>query len=794
MPAAQTPTTPGPLVPMPANIDAGTTISASQPAAQTTTTPSSPGQNTVAAATANSTQSNQQTIASQLQSVGVSFKPAQNPLNVYSNYTYHIRWFQTNEITAYNIGVTVAGSNLPGGGIQAPTFTTAIPTKATADALPKMIIAESGVTAGFNISGFDIENTCGPGPGNLNTHALTWSMVIIEPFGFSLMDKIRSGSLALNYIRCPYFIDIWFDGYDSTGNIVTNLFYKLYRVILTSVKVKYTEAGAVYDIDGVCDGDIGLSDDIAIPSNQISISAKTVGEFFTQLQIQLNNQVRNVLEQPTVAPNLTYSFVVPTDMQQWPLKQGNPQTQPQQNSDMTVPYDGVTMVIKVGSNGTSMENIVNSVMSLSPNALQWIKSTGFGTTGASDLNKSGHITWPILHPVITFTGYDVLTQDYVRNVQYNLVPFLTPNVVSDVDTTTVMKTSSVQLAKFNFLAGNNSLLKEYDYYYTGLNTEILRWDVDFQLLWNMCIPQYQANNNYGDFTPAPVVDPNKVGVQRKAGNYHPTPVPPKSIRNQTPPIDTGIINAIQQESRIISLSSGQLVAGSAALTSNPGILQQLAAINSQISAATKGAIYAEDVQNTSIGLELIPISMRQSVVPSAQLTNLYTDTNAAQVESSITTMPGSRSFIGSVLGNLFSPNPTPVHIDLEIRGDPYWMGQGNVADDIITTVWANMQSINLSTAGARPTLDTTCADFNGCSPAFFLNFRTGENYNTSTGLMQFDTTSSFWNGVYMVIKVQNHFKEGKFTQTLVSNRHTFQSAITSILVNQTSTGQAAGPV
>ena len=779
MPAAQTPTTPSALVAMPTQLDANQNAAVTQ---QTTPTNNSAGQNTVAAAT---TQSNQNDIAAQLKSVGVTFSPDPNPLNVYANYTYHIRWYQTNEITAYNIGVKTVGSNLPSGGQPAPILSEyVIPTKATADALPKMIIAESGVTAGFNITCFEIKNSVGPGPGNLNTHALTWSMVVTEPFGFSLMDKIRSGSLAMNYLRCPYFIDVWFNGYDDKGNIVTNLFYKLYRVVLTSIKVRYTEAGAVYDIDGVCDGDVGLSDDIAIPSNQLSVRAKTVGEFFTNFQLRLNDQTKNVNEQPKARPNLTYSFVVPPDMQQWPLKQGNPDTQPQQNSDMRIPYDGVTMVIKIGGNGTSMENIINSVMSLSPNAFEWIKATGFGAQSSSDLNTAGHLTWPIMHPVMTITAYDPLTQDYVRNIQYNIVPFLTPNVVSDVDTTIKMKDSAVQIAKFNFLTSNNSLKREYDYYYTGLNTEIIKWDVDFQLLWNLDLPQFQANNNYGDFTPGPVYDGDAVGTQRKEGRYNPNPiVDTRAISTVNSNFDVGIINAIRAQKNLVTMSSsGQLVvdsASGAADAGNPELIQQVAAINKQIIAASKGVIYAEDVENTAFGLELIPIIMRQNPKPSAQLTDVHTDTNKAKVENSgITTMPGSRSFIGSILGNLFSVNPTPVHIELEIRGDPHWMGQGNIADDMIATKWAQMQSINIAKAGARKTLDDSCADFNGCGPAFFLNFRTGENYNPLTGLMQFDTTSSFWNGVYQVIEVHNHFRDGKFTQTLFSNRHLFQQALT----------------
>jgi hypothetical protein len=51
---------------------------------------------------------------------------------------------------------------------------------------------------------------------------------------------------------------------------------------------------------------------------------------------------------------------------------------------------------------------------------------------------------------------------------------------------------------------------------------------------------------------------------------------------------------------------------------------------------------------------------------------------------------------------------------------------------------------------------------------FILWFRTGENYNENTGLMQFDTASDFYNGAYGVTEVTNSFKQGSFTQTLTA--------------------------
>ena len=47
-----------------------------------------------------------------LNSLGLNWNPQPNPLNVYANYTYHIRWFMTSEAESYN-NVDPANPNSP---------------------------------------------------------------------------------------------------------------------------------------------------------------------------------------------------------------------------------------------------------------------------------------------------------------------------------------------------------------------------------------------------------------------------------------------------------------------------------------------------------------------------------------------------------------------------------------------------------------------------------------------------------------------------------------------------------
>jgi hypothetical protein len=135
-----------------------------------------------------------------------------NPLNDFANYTYHIRLIMTTEIQAY-------------GNIN--------PENPNSNSLKKVIIAESGVTAGFNITSLQTSALATAGNKKRNMWTTTdFKMVITEPLGLTLLDQMYNAARELgviNHLRCPYFIEIWFNGYDEAGNILaSNLFYIIY--------------------------------------------------------------------------------------------------------------------------------------------------------------------------------------------------------------------------------------------------------------------------------------------------------------------------------------------------------------------------------------------------------------------------------------------------------------------------------------------------------------------------------------------------------------------------------------
>jgi hypothetical protein len=73
---------------------------------------------------------------------------------------------------------------------------------------------------------------------------------------------------------------------------------------------------------------------------------------------------------------------------------------------------------------------------------------------------------------------------------------------------------------------------------------------------------------------------------------------------------------------------------------------------------------------------------------------------------------------------------------------------------------------------------------------FILSFRTGEAPNENTGLMQFDSSSVAFDGLYGVREIVSSFRDGKFSQMLKAMRDPLirNSTILRSQILQTSAG------
>lgn len=730
--------------------------------------------NQIATGVTTSVSQNRQSVKSLLASKGVNFSPESNPLNQYANYTYHIRWSLTSEQSAYSI--SKSNPSLEG--------------------VKKTVIAESGVTAGFNITELELKNTCGMQSATLNTSAYLFTMTVLEPFGISLLDKIRSAAATqpvVNHMRCPFFLEVWFNGYDEDGNIIApNEFYQLYRIGLSKMEVTMTEAGSRYTIEGYMDNELGNTNQISIPPAMIAVRADTVGSFFDQFGQKLTENQKTVSEQNFAT--IEYEFNVPPEIRSWTLRDSKVDEQNNRSDDMDIKWSNGVLEVKI-NRGMAVENVINLVMSMSPEAEKWLKgNTNGGTAGGSsgDLENAGLATWIMIHSDVEIIGFDVYTRDYIRKVKYSLVPYKTITSGADKPTITRLEERSVQVEKLNYLSNKNSMKKLYEYIYTGQNTEVIKFDIRVDNLWGIALPMWEATNNYDNYAQGYKYSPEAVANLKRKSGYNKkkfisdlqgrltelksTLVPTGSATERQ--IDQNLAEqaAIQDEINRLELSQisavyfrndlspGALAADSALLKRSPEAAETITRLSTS-SQMARELRYAEDLKTLPAGpIDPLPVVLRPDNRPMEQNANVGSDSNKAIADQSSYGIPGSRGLIGTILGNMFSMSAF-MQIELEIRGDPYWMGQSNIRQNSIAESFGEDRG------------DPNFASYLLNDHMLILTFRSGENYNEETGLMDFSTTSEFFNGAYSVWNVTNSFKNGSFTQILTCGKDVFAQKV-----------------
>ena len=710
-----------------------------------------------------------------LASYGLDFNPEPNPLNEYANYTYHIRWFLTSEVEAYN-NVDAANPN--------------------SDTLTKTVIAESGVTAGFNIVELVTTASCQPNIEKRNMWNLSeFNMVISEPLGLSLFDKIYFSAQeigVINHNLCPYFIEVWFNGYDEDGNLAApNLFYNMYRVLLVNVDASATQVGTTYNIKFVADNGKGENNNIATPLSAVSIPCTNLGEFFDKLAVVMNKQQSTVNNDGILRTK--YQFVYPDIWKNWSMRPADTDKHVNRGGGMAEDGRPNVTVINV-SKGQAIENIVNYAVYLCKDAQDWITGNGGGVAAnagtQADQALIGYVT---VYASSKITGFDPVTRNYITEVTYTLFRSESLKAFTDMQSVKEAQKVTTQQEKLRYLVEKKRLVKRYDYIYTGLNTEVISFDIKINMTWAFITPSWSQGNSYYQYATPAVANQDSQDYQNAKGLVTPSLVPldaaeaealdntlrlmsaaPISdFRSQTA---TQLIAAARgaealANSSLVTFfdqSSGQL-ALTAAQAKNP-VLQQFATrTNNYINTrrATLATKYAEDTANQLGELRTLPLPL--VAVFDTQPTTQNAAQNADQSKTTVIrdsqAFASGTGFVGAVFGNLFNNSTKEFQlIEIEIRGDPWWIPISNITQDMIATKLTN----NSGTTAADTTIAIqNQASYLGGDNCFLLQFRVGVIIDEATGLAVNDSLGAdFFNGIYAVIEATNKFSHGKFTQTL----------------------------
>jgi len=141
----------------------------------------------------------------------------------------------------------------------------------------------------FYFENFTMQTIISPNDESRNTNAIKCSFEIIEPYGFTMVERILKTTQDLggsNYLDMPYLVQIDFFAMDDAGTITGALpdLQKRLPVKFTKMDIKVTERGASYTVNAIPFGHDGFTGSaITVPSN-MEVTAKTVADFFQSVE------------------------------------------------------------------------------------------------------------------------------------------------------------------------------------------------------------------------------------------------------------------------------------------------------------------------------------------------------------------------------------------------------------------------------------------------------------------------------------------------------------------------------
>jgi hypothetical protein len=135
----------------------------------------------------------------------------------------------------------------------------------------------------FFLDDFDVNTLIGLSKYNRNTNVVDFTFSVTEPYGVSLVERLIRSATAGNYLQQPYILTIDFVGYDSAGVELASppAARKVIPFKITDFSFDLTTSGSVYQISAIPYNHIGYDTLRNIVPFQVEIESSTIDEFFS---------------------------------------------------------------------------------------------------------------------------------------------------------------------------------------------------------------------------------------------------------------------------------------------------------------------------------------------------------------------------------------------------------------------------------------------------------------------------------------------------------------------------------
>lgn len=649
----------------------------------------------------------------------ISFSPTANPLSDLFLPSYHWKFYLTSEVAKLD------DSN--------PT---------------QIIIAETGST-GINIRDVQMEAVVGPNIRTKNAMATSITMTLLEPYGARLPDFLFQSAVKLgikNYMKAPWTLELRFSGQDEAGGAVF-LDGKAWRwkVMILDIQSKISDTGSEHTVSFVPMPEIALENQHAVLSNAISVEADNVGEILKGVIEKMNTEaateygkkhlIYDIVDRPYPSDHGTVGDV------ESPFKHKIISTTPTKD-------DARNQGIGHFSPGTDLLRIIDALFAGSETAVSMARLSrdfkdGDGSKDSEADDAKIKEVNSVLHRIDTdveITGWNRVIGDYSRKITYIVRPYDSVRLITSAgQADKFVRDKDFQRKKAKFIVDNKLISKSYEYIFTGLNTEVEKFDVQVNFNWAVSVPLLRGRTHYGSATV-----PQEINDQLFTNRW----VTLEQADDAAQIYDEAVSKIEDDTLRVQEQENVQRIKDRNDKTRN-GIGEELDERNEDLDRTQQGVIaFGEDlVEEESTDKDAPTLSLPLTVFQDGDRPSAGTDFSTASQWHE------GRSIYGSLLNQLYGAFDGNLQtIDLTVRGDPYWLGSG--------------QSIAEKDEKSN---DTTPNFLNG-EHIFMFRFKLPLGYDQDTGSVAIAEdgggTSDIYSGFYATVTVNHSFSEGKYTQVL----------------------------
>lgn len=306
--------------------------------------------------------------------------------------------------------------------------------------------------------------------------AFQFTFNVIEPYSvFGFIDALLIASQSAgyeNYAVANYVLALDFMGYPDTGDLPSPVpierSTRLFPIKIYDVTNTINERGTVYTCKAIPVGDAAVGTTVGQLKTSINVKGTTVKQQLSDLINQLNDAASKDAKANNRTVWDTYRIEFPNVNSDGQISEGeNPWASSAISSDPVTndKKDGKAVPSTQFDSGTAVQRAIEDILKKS----EYFKSTVKPESG-KDGDKQGNF-WTLIPSVEQGTETNPMTNRKVSVYVYKIIPYFTSKhrVTGNEN----------NLVKYDELA--EIATRNYEYIYTGLNTEVLDFKINFNL-------------------------------------------------------------------------------------------------------------------------------------------------------------------------------------------------------------------------------------------------------------------------------------------------------------------------